>query len=214
MSPDSAEYRALLPFVLLTLALVVVGLPLLTLLYLFRQLRSGRIARLKELSWEDDNDALMAYAQLSHTDALLLQLCAMFRPAFWWYSVFVLVRRLTSVILLLSVADARVWIWLSYLQATWLTLHVALQPYERRVDNALETVTLSALLTLTTLRNAWPPPYISPALMGLFLTILIAPLLPIAITTIIMHRRRSSERNARQSQQPFDWTSLRVQADD
>jgi hypothetical protein len=91
----------------------------------------------------------------STKQALLLQLCAVFRARYWWMASFVLVRRLVLVALLVSVRSSSVWIWLSLVNQLALALHLKTEPFERPMDNSLESLTLLSLALQTTLLSVW-----------------------------------------------------------
>ena len=203
LSPSSPQYVALFPLLVLLMIFVVFGLPLLLLVYLFTQSRNGRIEQVKHqqrliavqsqpLSPSLSSPLLMQTAddsetsdgssgQLGWRDALLLQLTAMHRLSCWWMACFVLFRRLVLVALLTWMRGPSVWIWLSLANAVFLALHVSLEPYERRRDNSLETLTLLSLLVQTTLLSQWPPPYLSLGLVGTFNALIVGPLLPVIL---------------------------------
>ena len=178
LSPNSAEYLHMLPFIVVVLALLVCGLPIALAVFLGLQYRRGGIDEVKQLQRQGQ------FVYLSMTQAMLLQLCAMFRPQYWWMASFVLLRRLLLVALLVSVRSSSVWIWLSMVNYLLLALHLKLEPYERPLDNHLESLTLLSLALQTTLLTAWPPPYLSRALFSVFNTLVIAPLAPIVVVMI------------------------------
>jgi hypothetical protein len=98
----------------------------------------------------------------------------------------VLVRRLVLVTLLMLVRDSAVWIWLTLANNLALAIHLIVLPYERRRDNTLETVTLLSLSVQTTVLSAWPPPYLSAALLSVFNALVIGPLLPLALRGLML----------------------------
>ena len=200
ISPNSEEYRAMLPFIASVLAIVVCGLPLALVIFLFIEHRRGSIEEAKTLQRQSGS------SMVSHKQALLLQLTAMFRPQYWWMASFVLVRRLLLVALLVSVRGSDVWTWLSMVNFCLLALHVQLQPYERAVDNTLESLTLLSLSVQTTLLSVWPPPYLSRALFGVLNALVIAPLVPVIAVVILAGWRRH---NAKQESRLEDENGLR-----
>ena len=187
ISPDSQSYARLIVPVAFVLAGVVCGLPLLLLASLAREHRCGNIARMREEAavgrWKDGtmDGSVVALADgttLSTSRAMLvLQLCAMYRPQYWWYGVFTLARRLVLVAVLVFVPDASVWIWLSLVNTLLLTLHLVLQPYSQPGFNAKETTTLLSMTVQTMLLSRYPPPYMSAGLLGVLGLLVMGPAL-------------------------------------
>ena len=191
LDPASAEYRRMVPAMIAVIVVVVCGLPLLLAAFLLRAHRQGELLRVKEMARTGQE------RRLSARQALLLQLCAMYRPHGSWHAVFILVRRLLLVLALVLVSDASVWIWLTALNFCFLALHLELKPFERRVDNAFETLSLLSLSLQTTLLIAWPPPYMSlPLYIGLC-ALDIGPVLPMVVYASLdrWHRWRESKPN-------------------
>jgi hypothetical protein len=122
--------------------------------------------------------------RLSKRQSLLLQLTAMYRPTCWWMPSFILLRRLLLILVLTVVRSSAVWIWMTFLNYLFLALHQLVAPYERSRDNTLETLTLLSLSVQTTLLSAWPPPFLSPALLAAFNALVIGPLLPLIIEAL------------------------------
>ena len=177
---DSPEYRALLPFIAIVLAVVVCGLPLVLALFLWIEHRRGSVESLKRK--QQQQTSLKPSLLYTKRETLLLQLCAMYLPQHWWMASFVLVRRLVLAALLVSIHSAQVWIWLTLVNYCLLALHVHVQPYERPVDNMFESLTLLALCVQTTLLSVWPPPYINQsAVLGAFHALVVAPLVPLVV---------------------------------
>ena len=116
---------------------------------------------------------------LSARQALLLQLSAMYRLGQTWQAVLILVRRLLLVLLLVLLPDAAVWTWLTALNFCFLALHLHCLPYERVVDNSLETLSLLSLSLQTTLLSLWPPPFMSQPLYSALCALDVGPLLPL-----------------------------------
>ena len=173
ISPSSAAYQQVLPVVILLLIVVVIALPLLLTVFLFRQHRQGHIQLVKQRT------AMMrAEQRWTLSDRLVLQLTAPFRAQCWWMPAYILARRAALVAMLDLVRSDSVWLWLSLLNnAAWVA-HLTLKPYERRADNELESLTLLSLLLQTTVLSQYPPPYMSPLLLGVLNALLVAPLLP------------------------------------
>ena len=181
LSPESTKYHNMRPVVVCVLAVVVCGLPLAVAIFLWVAHRRGQIDEAKQLQRERTSSYSEA---LSVRHALLLQLTAMFRSEHWWMASFVLVRRLLLVALLVSVRGPQVWIWLSMVNYCLLAMHLHLKPYERVMDNTLESLTLLSLSVQTTLLSVWPPPYLSVALFGVFNALVIAPLVPLVLAVM------------------------------
>jgi hypothetical protein len=171
LSPQSPEYRITLPFVIAVLAVVVCGLPLALAVFLLVEHRTGSVTEVKQ-------QQAAGHVSPSRRAALLLQLCAAFRPQYWWMAPFALVRRLVLVALLVSVRGSDVWAWLTLVNYSTLAAHLKLEPYERKQDNALEALTLLSLSLQTTLLSVWPPPYLSPPVLTALNALIVGPLLP------------------------------------
>ena len=133
----------------------------------------------------------------SRQDSLLLQLLAMYRLQCWWMPPFVLLRRLLLVAVLVLDSSPSVWAWLTLINYCLLALHMQLQPYQRRRDNALETLTLLSLCVQTTLLSVWPPPFMSGALLAALNALIIGPLLPVMLSAAVEARRRRRGRGRR-----------------
>ena len=183
----SPQYTRLILVMGLVIAVTVCGLPLGMLALLAYEHRRGTIARLPEvvvasrcdngysdvLSWRKAGPPLLDRMR----SALVMQLCAMYRPRYWWYPVFILVRRLIVVALLVFIVDQSVWIWLTLVNTLLLTVHVVTRPYAKPVCNTVETLTLLSLVMQTTLLSRWPPPFMSHWLLSALLTLVMAPML-------------------------------------
>ena len=191
LSPQSAEYRALLPVIVCLLAVVVCGLPVLLTVWLWFEHRRGTVAEAKQAQREG------AGVTVSTRQAALLQLCAMYRPEHWWMAPFVLVRRLLLVALLVAVRGSAVWIWLSMANYCLLALHAHVQPYARRLDNTMESLTLLSLSVQTTLLSVWPPPYWSRELFGVLNSLVVAPLIPLLVVVLSAHWRQYQAKQRR-----------------
>ena len=177
LSAGSVEYRALLPVIVCVLALVC-GVPVGMAVWLWLEHRRGGIDEAKQLQRQGESEGT------TRRRAVVLQLCAAYRRQHWWMPSFVLVRRLLLVSLLVFVRDSTVWTWLTLVNNCLLALHLKLEPYERRMDNTLEALTLLSLSVQTTLLSVWPAPNHSRALVGAFSTLVIAPLVPLAVATL------------------------------
>ena len=183
LRPDSDSYRLLLPLMIVVLALVVCAVPLLLTLYLLVEHRKGHVEAVKG-HYHSGAFAVAVQAEPGRQQ-LLLQLTAMYRASCWWMPPFVLARRLVLVTLLTFVRSSSVWSWLTLLNSAFLALHIMVQPYERRRDNSLETLTLLSLMIQTTVLNVYPPPYTSAALLAVFNSLIAAPLLPAIILVLV-----------------------------
>ena len=108
---------------------------------------------------------------------------------------YVLLRRLAIVAVLSLVHSRAMWSWLAALQWLLLAVHQLSQPYERRRDNQLETVTLLSLGLQSSLLSIYPPPFLSAALLSAFNALVLLPLTPLVLRgcqllyTRILHRR-------------------------
>ena len=166
MDPASPSYRTLMPLMILFLVFVCL-LPVLAAVFLFLQHRRGVIRELK---------AARAAAPVTEAKAaLILQLCCMFKPQYWWMAPFVSVRRLLLVSVLVTADESQTWIWLTVTNYLLLALHLQLEPYERAVDNLLESFTLLSLCLQTSLLCAFPPPFVSPLLLSAFNSLVLGP---------------------------------------
>jgi hypothetical protein len=173
LSPDSSEYRALLPIVITVVVAFVGGLPLLLTAFLVVEQRRGYIEQVKAVQ---RNGA--SWLMLTRRQAALLQLCAPYRAGCWWMAPVSMLRRLVMAIMLVTIRSTSLWAWLASANTLFLALHLQLQPYERRRDNRFETLTLLSLGLQTTLLSVWPPPAMSRALFAALNALLLAPLLP------------------------------------
>jgi hypothetical protein len=174
LGPSSPEYRRMAPAMVFVIVAVVCGLPLLLAAFLLRAHRQGEVVRVKLMA------RMGQERRMSARQALLLQLCAMYRPQCSWQAVFILIRRLLLVLVMVLVSDSSMWIWLTALNFCFLALHLEFKPFERRVDNAFETLSLLSLSLQTTLLIAWPPPYMSLVLYVTLCALDVVPVLPIA----------------------------------
>ena len=177
ISTASPQYARLILVMALVIAVAVCGLPIGMFAMLAREHRRGTPKRMQEdvqvlhatgqhhaLSLPTSDSALVGDDTPLLTRmrlALVMQLCVMYRPQYWWYPVFLLVRRLIVVPLLVFIDDASVWIWLTLANTLLLTVHILAQPYSKPVCNAMETLTLLALVMQTTLLCRWPPPFMT-----------------------------------------------------
>ena len=197
----SSEWSTLLPGVVLVL-IVVCCAPVALLLFLWHQHRGGHIADAKRKLQELGADA----SELAVREQLVLQLTAMYRTQHWWMPAYVLVRRLLAAVLLVTVRQSSVWVWLTVTSFIQLVIHLRLQPYERAVDNEFESLTLLSLSLQTALLAAYPPPIpssVSGALVGTTTALIAAPLLAIAIHVIARAYRQHREvRYQRHQPQP------------
>jgi hypothetical protein len=195
LSPDSSQYRALLPPVILTLVLVTCLLPVALACYLLLQHRTGAIeaAKLSQRCGQ-----VQPHQLTTRRTALLLQLTAMYRPQCWWMAAFLLLRRLCLLAVLTFVRSSVVWMWLTLLNYSFLALHLLVQPFDRRRDNDLETLMLFSLSVQTSLLSIWPPPYTSPALLSAFDSLVVGPLLPpLLLHLALVSRCRTANRSRR-----------------
>ena len=200
LSPSSGSYRLLLPVMCGVLGVVVCGLPVLLAAWLLACVRRGELQAAKRVQQLGSGGDVVQSAR-QHA---LLQLCGMFRPRYWWMASFLLVRRLLLVALLVSIRSSHVWTWLSLVNCCLLAAHLQLQPYERHMDNTLESLTLLSLTVQTTLLSVWPPPYRSAALAGVLNTLLVAPLLSAALAAVTT-RWREHQASKRRTSGASDW---------
>jgi hypothetical protein len=189
LDPSSAEYRRMVPVMVLVIVIVVFGVPLLLSIFLLHQHRHGEVIRVKTMARSGQEKGLSA------RQALLLQLCAMYKPQRSWQAVFILVRRLLLVLVLVLINDGSVWIWLTALNFCFLAVHLEFRPFERSMDNAFETFSLLSLSLQTTLLIAWPPPYMSPLLYSTLCALDVGPLVPIVVSASLerWHKWRGAE---------------------
>lgn len=171
LSPDSPQYRALLPWIIVCTGLVIVALPVALAGFSCWNIGEGR----SNSSW------LRNSKRLSGRQALLLQLMAMYRPECWWMASYSLVRILLLVALLSTVNEAWLWIWLTLANYLLLARHLSVLPYERAIDNDEESIALLSLSVQSNLLSACPPPYLSPALLAIFNTLVVVALLPLIL---------------------------------
>ena len=153
LDPASPEYRALLPFVVLVVLLVVVGLPLSMLLFLYRQRRMA-----KRVGGAADVPVVEQPLQSAAIRSLEAQLRGVFPSEYWWMTPFILLRRLLTVLVLLLAARSSTWIWMTAVHFSLLAIHLRLHPFARSIDNACETVILSALAMQAVVLSLEPPP--------------------------------------------------------
>ena len=182
---QSKAFRTLFPVMIALLAVFVVGLPVLLAAVLYRALRQGKIAEVKSRQGELEQAPVQRVSSL-----LLLQWTAPVKAVYWWMAPFSLLRRLCVVLVLLLVTEDSVWVWVTLVNYLLLTLHVVTQPYERRSDNQLETVTLLSLAMQSTLLSAYPPPQMTALLFTALLLLVLAPMLLFLTSTCRMRWRR------------------------
>ena len=218
LRPDSPSYQHLLPLMVVLTALVVAGMPLITLSYLYIEHRRGEVANVKAKQLSVSGSSVNLSAQqdavsvLSVRQSLTLQLIAMFRPRYWWMLVLVLLRRLVVIVLLTLVGSSQVWSWLAIVHVCFLTLHTQTMPYERVRDNTLEMLTLLSLSLQCVMLTLYPPPYMSEQLLATLVTLVVTPLLPLVLTTVLRvwkqlrrcsHRTNSSETDCMEAEVSF-----------
>ena len=159
ISTGDSSYAALAVLFTVVLVCVVLGGPVALLAYLVRCRRQDIIGPGQDAAIRTAAD-LPSSARMSQTVAVLLT--ASFRQAYWWYPVFVLVRRL-SLIVLLTFVSRGVYSWLTVLNNAFLTTHLLAWPYHNPRDSALELLTLSALATQTAILSAYTSQATRPA---------------------------------------------------
>ena len=147
MAVTSTTYKLLAPFVIVVLT-IVCCIPVVLLVFLWRQYRSGVM---KELKAAESSDSQAPVAVPSPDAALTLQLCCMFKPHCWWMSAFIPLRRLVLVAVFVASREEQRWVYLTLLNQLLLVTHLSLQPYKRPRDNHLESLNLLSLCTQTTL---------------------------------------------------------------
>ena len=167
---STASYAALAVLFIVMLVCVVLGGPLALLAYLVHCQRRGIIGPQRDSSIRTAAD-LSSSASTSQTVALLLT--ASYAPSYWWYPVFVLLRRL-SLILLLTFVSRGVYSWLTVLNNAFLTIHLLVWPYRHSRDSVLELLTLGALTTQTGILSAYSTQLARPAWVRSLLWLLFA----------------------------------------
>ena len=172
MDPASAAYIRMQPVVIALIVFFVCGLPFAMFSLLWFHRRRGTLKAV---------DSLSPAAPITHLDAAVVQLVSAFRGEVWWYSVFVLVRRLLLAGVLVAVRDSSVWVWLTFINYCVLAAHCHLRPYKRRADNQLELLCLLSLSVQTTLLSLWPPPIASSALLAVLLISVFIPALAVLL---------------------------------
>jgi hypothetical protein len=124
-------------------------------------------------------------APVSLRVCVLAQLVGMYRVSCWWMCPFVLVRRLLCIVLLTTVRSSAVWPWLTVVTVSAFALHTQVEPYARRRDNQLETMTLLSLSLQTALQTLSPPPHTqNPALTTALYALVVTPMLPPLLTAL------------------------------
>ena len=174
IAPAAAQYRALLPLVVLVLVLFVGGLPCALCAVMWRANRRGAIEHL-----HSGGAASSEVVSPTRQDVLLQQLVCMFQPRCWWYAPVLVGRRLLLALVLVLVVDPSVWAWLTLCNSAILALHAFTLPYRRRFDNHAELLCLSTLTLQTTLLSAYPPPITSAPLLAVLLALLLLSLAPL-----------------------------------
>ena len=211
ISPSSRQYTRAVLLMALLIAGIAFGIPVAVCALLAREYRHGKLtALLAEAEAANsskpgqESELLLSPrsflprgAQMPSMtlavrmrSALLLQLCAMYRPQYWWYAVFILVRRLILVTALVFCQDAQVWILMTTINTVLLTIHLVLQPYRTNRDNVTETVTLLSLTAQTIVLSRWPPPYMSDWLLSVMLSLVIGPLLYMVMVAVLERWRQ------------------------
>ena len=134
----------------------------------------------------------------------MLQLTAMYRTPHWWMPAYVLVRRLLAAVLLITIRSSSVWVWLTLAGFVQMGIQLQLRPYERAIDNDLESLTLLSLSLQTTLLAAYPPPIpntLVASLVGTTTALIAAPLAVIAIYAAA-HACRHHHKTLHEHRQP------------
>ena len=157
---DTSErlYGLLRPVVAVGLVAVALLGPAALALHLYR------LRRRRETSLESAGVAMMA----------------MYRPGYWWFSVYVLARRLLLIVLFTFVPAPLLYSVLTAVNVAVLCLQLDQRPYHRAADNNLEAMTLAALALQTMMLSAFPAAETRPAWLSAALWLL-SPLLTLAI---------------------------------
>ena len=192
---DSSGYRALQPGIVALIALVVCLLPTVMFAYLARQQRKGQLAGLTRVAPVGGGGARVS---------LLRQLCCMFDVGCrWWMPPFLHIRRVL-VVTVFVMTGAQRWVWLTLLNYLLLALHLQLQPYARRRDNALEGLALLSLALQTSLLCAWSPEgrvVLNAGQMSIFVALIAAPLTTSIVAVCARTRRKRLQRRQQEEEE-------------
>ena len=175
LSPDSPAYRTLYPVVLMTLLLVVLGLPILFVVVMIVAHRKGLLVEVKA-SQRELQGGHVRNRDIPALNAALLQLLAMYRVECWWQGVWRPVRRLWVVLVCTLCDGSEMWSWAAMALGLMLALHARVQPFERRRDNELELLCLTSLFVQAALLAAYPPPLTPRIVQAALQTLLLIPL--------------------------------------
>ena len=175
---DSADYRRVLPLVVVAIIVFVVAFPVGVALggwLRHRRLTSGR----------------RSVVSAAESGALLTPLYGVFRPGAWYWSSLVLVRRSLFVVLDVVLAAApryRAFAFgLANQAAYFCSLYAA--PFPDKILNRIESASQMALLLISALLTVELPPY-SDAVNAALLAVLLATVAAIALSACTQQRRK------------------------
>ena len=188
---DSAEYRRVLPLVVVAIVGFVVAFPVAVALggwLRHRRLTSGR------------RSVVLA----AESGALLTPLYGVFRPGAWFWSSLVLVRRSLFVVLDVVLAAApryRAFAFgLANQAAYFCSLYAA--PFPDKILNRIESASQMALLLISALLTVELPPY-SDAVNAALLAVLLATVTAIAVGACTQQRRKRRNGASALASDPF-----------
>src|SRR6185437_10233739 len=98
--------------------------PIALFIFLLIQHRTGAIDAVKshQRSLQSGVHSTFTHS-MSGANVMTLQLVAMYRVSCWWMASFTLLRRLLIVAMLTWIRSARVWVWLSAVNFSFLAFH-------------------------------------------------------------------------------------------
>jgi hypothetical protein len=170
-------YAVLAAVMSVVLVVAVLGGPIALLAYLAWMRRLGRIGCDKQTAPSLSSSAVPVYS-VAH------QLSASFKPAYWYWTIVILMRRLILILIMTFVAESTFG-FLLFANYSFLALHLIAWPYKNVVDSWLEVLTLAALSTQTLVLNSYPNAQLRPAgATALLLLLFILPAVVVIATGI------------------------------
>ena len=203
----SPRYRLYEPFILVVLVTTSLMGPILLALYLrrLRRRRGDEAAAVDSPEFlATEHSQRRSRSGGPPASAAAQALLVPFLPRYWWFSVYVLARRLLLVVTYTFLPATSTFFVLAAINMATLCVQLELRPYRRQSDNLLETVTLAALVVQTMLLSANSMPELRPAWVTVLLWLL-APLLSASIViwqTVVriqLFRTRQMQRRHSQS---------------
>lgn len=184
MRCDSAEYRRVLPLVVVAIVAFVAAFPIAVAVggwLRHRRLTSGR----------------KSVVSAAESGALLTPLYGVFRPGAWYWSSFVLLRRSVFVVIDVVLASAPRYRAFAFGLANQVSYFCSLYaaPFPDRILNRLESASQMALLLISALLTVQLPPY-TQAMNAMLLLVLLATVLALIVGACMQQQQRRKRRNA------------------